>query len=116
MGPLYEEMMVDCVLMDKVRTPDGLGGWTTAWADRGEFKAAIDKDNTIQARIAEAQGIREVYTVTASRSVPLEFHDVIRRVSDGQIFRVTSNMKDNMSPTFSGINFGQVTAEAWVLE
>lgn len=116
MTMLYEAMMVDCVLLEKTRVSDGLGGWITAWTDGEEFKAAIRKDDTLQARQAEKAGVTEVYTVTVNREKPLEFHDVFRRVKDGQVFRVTSNITDNTSPEFSAINFGQVSAEAWVLE
>ena len=113
---LYEAVMDNCVLMEKVRTPDGTGGWQTVWKDGIAFEAAITKDNTLQARVAEKQGVTELYTITVKRENPLEFHDVIKRKSDGFILRVTSNMKDKTSPEFSGINFGQVSAEAWVLE
>jgi hypothetical protein len=114
---LYETMMDDaCVLMEKVRVPDGLGGWTTQWTDGAAFNAAILKDASTVAKIAEKDGVTELYTVTVKRETPLDFHDVFRRTSDGQIFRVTSNMTDNVSPSFSKINFGQVTAERWVLE
>ena len=116
MTMLYETMMENCVLLEKVREPDGLGGWVTSWSAGMDFKAAIHKDNTMQARIAEKEGITELYTVTTEVRNLLEFHDVFRRISDGQVFRVTSNTKDNTSPQFSQINFGQATAEAWVLE
>ena len=112
---LYEAMMEECVLMEKVRVSDGLGGWTTQWTPGEEFSAAILKDSSTVAKIAEKDGVTELYTVTVKRETPLEFHDVFKRTSDDQVFRVTSNMKDNESPVFSGINFGQVTAEAWVL-
>lgn len=116
MSFLYESFMVPCVLLNKIRISDGLGGWTTAWTEGASFKAAILKDSTMDARIAEKEGITEVYTVTVPKETPLEFMDVFRRVSDGQTFRVKSNMKDNESPSFTAINFGQVTAEAWELE
>lgn len=112
---LYEAMMTPCLFMEKVRSSDGLGGFVYTWTEGATFSAAIHKDSSMTAQIAEKQGVTEVYTVTVKRNVPLEFHDVIKRVSDGMILRITSNMKDNTSPEFSGINFGQVTAEAWEL-
>ena len=115
MTALYEAMMEKFVFMDKVREPDGLGGWNTVWREGAEFKASVLKDSTIQGRVAEKQGITELYTITVFRNNQLDFHDVIKRVSDGKIFRITSDIKDNTSPVFSGINFGQVTAEAWKL-
>lgn len=113
---LYERMMTNCVLLEKVRVSDGLGGWTTVWNEGASFKAAILKDSTMEARTAEKQGVTEVYTVTIPKETPLNYMDVFRRIDDGQTFRVTSNMKDNSSPSFTQINFGQVTAEAWELE
>lgn len=116
MTMMYEVFMKPCVFMEKKRVSDGLGGYTTEWTEGASLEAAIQKNETIQAKIAEKQGVTELYTITTNRNVPLDFHDVIKRVSDGMIFRVTSNIKDNKSPTFSAINIGQVTAEAWVLE
>ena len=113
---LYEQMMTECILMEKVRTSDGMGGWTTVWTEGVHFDAAILKDTTTQGKIAEKDGVTELYTITASKQNPLQFHDVVKRASDGFIFRVTSNVKDNQSPNFSQINFGQVSAEAWALE
>ena len=116
MTALYEAMMEDFVFMEKVRTPDGLGGWTTAWSTGTSFKASVRKDNSLEAREAERSGLTEVYTITVYRDVPIEYHDVIKRTGDGQTFRITSNITDNKSPTFSSINFGQVSAERWTLE
>ncbi len=113
---LYEAMMTDFRFMEKVRVPDKMGGWNTEWADGEIFKAAIIKDSSLQARIAEKSDVTELYTITTYRKVPLEFHDVVKRLSDGAIFRITSNAKDNASPVFSGIDFHQVNAEAWELE
>jgi len=112
MTALYEAMMTECCFMDKIHVPDGMGGWDEEWKEGAEFKAAINKDSTLQARIAEKEGLTELFTITTSRENSLQFQDVIKRLSDGQWFRITSNMTDNKSPSFSGINFGQVTAEA----
>lgn len=112
---LYEAMMDDCVFLEKTRVSDGLGGYTVRWVDGTAFKAAIKLDNSTQAEIAMKQGVTEVYLVSVFRNLPLEFHDVFRRVKDGAIFRVTSNITDNTSPEFSAINLGQVKAERWEL-
>ena len=113
---LYERMMDDCVFMEKTRTPDGLGGYVNTWTEGASLKCAIKKDQSLQARIAEAEGVLSVYTLTVRKTVPIEFNDVIKRVSDGACFKVTSNMTDNTSPEFSGINFGQVSAKETKLD
>ena len=112
---LYKEAMEPCVMMDKVSVPDGIGGFTHEWTDGAEFLAAIVKDNTMQAKVAEKQGVTEVFTVTVPKTVALDFHDVFKRKSDGAVFRVTSNITDSKTPRVASFQFGQVSAERWVL-
>jgi hypothetical protein len=83
--------------------------------DGAQFDAAVTKDSSMQARMAEKQGVTEVYTVTVNKGMPLDFHDVFRRESDGAIFRVTSNITDSETPARASFQIGQVTAEKWVL-
>lgn len=104
-----------CTLMEKTRVPDGEGGWITNWVPGIEFDAAIVMDTTMQARVAEKQGMTAVYTVTVDKAMPLDFHDVFRRNSDGKIFRVTSDSRDKETPGTASFQFGQVSAEEWSL-
>ena len=112
---LFEEDMEKCVLMDRKSIPDPFGTYTKQWVDGAEFDAAVVKDNTLDARVAEKEGVTEVYTVTVYKGVPLEFHDVFRRLSDGAIFRVTSNITDSQTPKRASFQIGQVSAERWEL-
>ena len=111
---LLEESMSDVVFLEKVRQPDGEGGFLTAWNEGEPFKAAITFDTSIQARTAEKQGVTSLYTVTTRKSVVLEYHDVFKRKSDGKIFRVTSDGDDKFTPTSASLNMRQVTAEEWI--
>lgn len=104
-----------CVAMDKAKVPDGEGGFTTAWQEGAEFEAAVVKDTSLEARIAEKDGLANTYTVTASVGAGLEFHDVFKRKSDGQVFRVTSNGDDKRTPPVASFGFEQVSAEEWSL-
>ncbi len=112
---LIDAFKTDCVMMDKVTAPDGLGGFTRTWVPGAEFQAAIVKDSSAIAKIAEKDGVTEVYTVTVARNMPLGFHDVFKRLSDGAVFRVTSEITDSQTPKVSTFSFGQVTAERWEL-
>lgn len=112
---LYESIMDDCVMMDKITVPDGIGGFTPSWVEGAPFKAAIIKNNTIDAKLAEKQGISEVYRVTVEKGIPLDFHDVFKRIKDGATFRVKSNIVDSETPSRSSFQFGQVDAERWEL-
>lgn len=112
---LIDTMKVSCTMKDKTTVNDGQGGVTTVWVDGATFEAAIIKDSTMQARMAEKQGVTELYTVTVDRGLDLDYHDVFQRNSDGAIFRVTSNITDSKTPAVATFAFGQVTAERWVL-
>lgn len=112
---LLQEAMDRCIILNKQTSPDGYGGFINTWTDGAEFSAAIVFDTSIEARRAEAEGVTSVYTVTVPKSISLEYHDVFRRISDGKIFRVTSDGDDKFTPTMSTLDMRQVTAEEWSL-
>lgn len=112
-APLVENFMEDCVMLEKRRIPDGQGGFTTKWSDGPSFQASIVKDKTLEARVAEKQGVTEVYTVTTAAGIGLDFHDVFRRARDGTVFRATSNASDSRPPKVATFDFEQVFAERW---
>lgn len=113
---LIEDFQEKCTLIEKKRVPDGEGGYYTAWVDGAPFKAAIMLDTSTQATIAERQGMARIYRVTTPKNAILGYHDVFRRESDKQVFRVTSDGKDVQTPKNSEITpFSQVTAEPWEL-
>lgn len=112
---LVDNFKTACTLLEKRTTPDGEGGFTTQWTDGAEFMAAIVRSTNSTVRIAEQEGFTNVYTVTVGKNVPLDFHDVFRRDSDGQVFRVTSNADDVQTPDVATFSFWQVSAEEWRL-
>jgi hypothetical protein len=112
---LIDDYKTACTLLEKRRVPDGEGGWHVVWEDGLQFEAAITNPNTIQSRVAEKQGMLSTYTVTTDKNVPLDFHDVFRRKSDGQVFRVTSDGTDKVTPMSASFEFSQVSAEEWQL-
>lgn len=112
---LFESFYEPCVLMEKKRVSDGEGGWVTSWEDGIEFEAAIVLDTTMTARVAESEGMKSVYTVTANTNIAFDFHDVFKRLEDGKIFRVTSDPTDKTTPDVASFQFEQVTAEVWEL-
>lgn len=112
---LLSEAMEECTMLIKTVVSDGYGGYSTTWAEGAVFDAAIVFDTSIQARQAEAAGVTSLYTVTTSRNLHLEYHDVFRRDGDGKIFRVTSDGDDKYTPGSSSLDMRQVTAEEWVL-
>jgi len=113
---LIEESMEPVCFMEKVRVPDGEGGFVTTWTEGAEFQASITFDSSMQARIADKQGVSSLYTVTTAKNAKLEFHDVIKRLSDEKVFRITSDGDDRQTPPRAIFgHYLQVTAEEWVL-
>jgi hypothetical protein len=108
-------MMVQCVFMLPEKAPDGSGGHRTTWAEGERLMAAITRDSSLVSTIADAAGTVNTYTITVNRDVRLPFHAVIKRVSDGKTFRITSDNAEKTSPLFSALNMAQSTAEEWRL-
>ena len=112
---LLDSMMEQCRIMNHIRLDDDVGGYSDTWTEGAKFDATIIKNSTTEAQIAEKQGVEELFTVVVKKGFSLAFHDVFKRVSDGQIFRVTSNVKDSEAPNASSVKIAKVTAEKWVL-
>lgn len=112
---LYETFMEPCVIVERKRVPDGEGGFSVSWTDGAEIEAAIVMDSSTQARAAEHDGMTSVYTITTRPTATLDYHDVIKRLSDGRIFRVTSDSADKTTPSVATFQFRQVSAERWEL-
>lgn len=110
---LLTEAMEPFVMLDRSTTEDGYGGITKTWTEGADISAAAVFDSSMQARIAGVQGVTSLYTITTPRSVTLEYHDVIKRKSDGKIFRVTSDGDDKKTPVSASLDMRQVTAEEW---
>lgn len=104
-----------CVFLEETKTPDGEGGFFVEWSEGLTFDAAITHNNTLEAKIAEKQGVTSVYTVTTAKNILLKYHQVFKRLSDGKIFRVTSDGEDVVTPARASFQIAQVTAEEWRL-
>lgn len=112
---LLSDTMEPFVMMDKATTKDEYGSIHRNWQEGAEITAAAVFDTSIEARIAGVQGVTSLYTITTPRAVTLEYHDVIKRLSDGKIFRVTSDGDDKKTPALAGLDMRLVTAEEWSL-
>lgn len=115
MNILYQ-MMEKCRILNKVRRDDPYGGYdVTEWVEGSEFDAAIAKDSSTEAVVAQQEGVSEIFTVVTKKNFSLSYHEVFKRLSDGAIFRVTSNSKDSEAHPASTIPIAKVTAERWEL-
>lgn len=113
---LLTEAMEDCTLIDQITRSDGYGGYIRDWQDGAPIQCAIVLNTSTEARVAEAQGTKAIYTITTDKAVNLQYHQVLRRERDGKVFRVTSDGDDNATPASAMLNMRQVTAESYNLE
>jgi hypothetical protein len=112
---LLDKAMESYIILNKTTVDDGYGGYVNTWTEGAKIQGAMVFNSSLQARVAEAQGVTSVYTFTTKKNINLNYHDVVRRVRDGKIFRVTSDGDDLFTPNSAGLNMRQVTCEEWVL-
>lgn len=112
---LLEEAYEDFTIIDKVTVPDGYGSITVEWRDGAKISGAMVKDRSIEAKTAQAMGVTALYTLTVHKDVTLDYHTVLRRESDGLIFRLTTNTDDAKTPASAGLNMRQYDAEEFIL-
>lgn len=112
---LLSDAMENCIMLDKRTVADGYGGYVAEYVEGASFKAAIVLDNSMQARTAEKAGVTALYTVTTSKALNLQYHDVFKRDRDNKIFRVTSDGDDKRTPISATLDMRQVSAEEWSL-
>lgn len=110
---LYFEAMEESQIMDKVSLPDGRGGTITKYKPGAKIMVAYSFDTSTQARIAEADGVNNRFTLSTRKNVNLQYHDVVKRLRDGKIFRVTSDGDDNRTPASAALDKRDVEAEEW---
>lgn len=101
------------IVLDKRTVSDGQGGFDIQWVDGAVIDCSVSREDSTEARIAAHQGVKNLYTITTRKSVVLMYNDVVRRMSDGKTFRVTSDGAENATPNSSPLNIRQVSAEEW---
>lgn len=112
---LLTEAMQDCTILDKTTIPDGYGGKIDRYVDGATIQAAIPLMNAMEQIAAQQKGSKAMYRIITTKSVNLQYHDVLRREEDGKIFRVTSDGDDNKTPKSASLNMRVVDAEEWSL-
>lgn len=112
---LLSESMENCIMMDKRTSLDEYGGFVTEYVPGAEFQCAVVRDTSINAKVAEKQGVKDVYTITTPKVLKLSFGDVFKRLSDNKAFKVTTNSDDRKTPASATLNMRQVSAEEYVL-
>lgn len=113
---LLDAFSEEFAFMEKHRIKDGAGGFLVVWEQSEEtFRMPQRHETTIQARQAEQEGTASTYAFLPEKGMIFEYHDVFKRLSDGQIFRVTSPSMEDVTPYESSLNKTLIFAEKWEL-
>lgn len=112
---LLDEAFESFTIMDKVTSDDGYGGVVTEWAEGATISGAIVYDSSAIMKVAQAAGSTAAYTLTVKKNVDLDFYTVVKRMSDGRIFRVLANSDDKKTPDSAHLNMRQYPVEDWAL-
>lgn len=108
---LLDDFGKGCVLMEKSRQPDGESGYITTWSEGLEFTNYQALDTSMQARIAEKQGVTSVYSALVRSDLPIEYNDYFKDKTTGLTYRVTSNPEDKVAPKSASFALKYFTAE-----
>lgn len=100
-----------CVLLEKKRQSDGEGGYITEWTEGVEFQNYQALDTSMEARLAEKQGVTSVYSALVDKALPIEYNDYFRDTSTGLTYRVTSNPSEKEAPKSATFSLKFFTAE-----
>lgn len=108
---LLDEAFESFTVMNKSKVDDGYGGVITTWTEGANVKGAMVFNGSAIMRVAEAVGSTSSYTFTCKKELQFDFHDVLKRASDGKIFRLTSNSDELKTPASAGLDMRQYQAE-----
>lgn len=112
-------------ILDLVTRSDGYGSYISKYEYGGIFEGVLVLNNSINAQIAQKQGVTGVYTLSFDKVMRIPWHTVFQKVviddngtitQRGSVYRVTTK-DDNSAPKTASkpMQFRQVTCEEWKL-
>ena len=110
---LLNESYEDFIIVNKAVVDDGYGGTEEVWTDGATIQGAMVFDSSTQMKVAQSMGVTSAYTLTVRKNINLDYHTVLKRVSDNKLFRTTSNSDDKKTPESASLNMRQYSCEEW---
>lgn len=96
---------------------DGYGGYISIYTPGATFEGVLVLDDSINARVAEKQGVTGLYQMTFEKELHLPWNTVVRKIDGeklvGTFFRVTSK-DENATPSSTPLNLRKVIMEEYV--
>lgn len=108
---LLDEFKKEYCLMEKTRVPDGEGGFITSWSDGITIELIEQHNQTMLNTNNGRVQLDSVYRFFCNKEMVFSVNDFIKRLSDGQIYRVTKPSKEDYTPASSSLNLTYFEAE-----
>lgn len=112
---MIEDFFGFWVCIEKHKVPDGLGGVENSYSEGVKFKGAATNSNSLQAKIAEQQGVKSIYKFVTNKSNALEYGDIIKKASSDFYLRITSNPEEGTPSDFLQVDTVEYSAERFTL-
>ena len=114
-SPLLNDQKTACVILNKSIGLDDVGGYGVKWYVGAPFDAIITENTSLEAAVAAIKTEITSYGVKVAAELPIEYHSVFKRVSDGKTFRITT-AEALHAPSISSLGMKQLQAEEYVVE
>ena len=102
-------------LLERTQAPDGLGGTTAKWRDSLVFEGGVTFVPGAETTVAGLNALLTIPVLAQDYDVTLRQDDLVRRLSDGAVFRVAGCSADMVTPACADLRFAQVPVEKVVL-
>ena len=116
---LLWDSMESCTIIDKTTQNDVYGSVVTSYVRGAAFTASVSFENSVQARVAMSQGVKNMYNVVYPKNIGiiLMSGDIFERNEDGKTFRVSSDSIDSDSPAAASpiMQVRHCSAEEWTV-
>lgn len=112
---LSDYLKTEFAILDRISTPDPMGGVIYTYQEGAHFFGGLVTNNTTEMRIAQQTGARSLYTIVVDKKIVLDRDQHIRRMEDGASFRLMTDTRDMTTPEKSRLKFSQATVERVVL-
>lgn len=106
-----EDFFEGFIFVEHDSAPDGLGGEEYELKEGARFRAGIAEISSTEAAIAYRNGLQAVFRITTDLSITLRQNDVVKRVKDGRLYRITSNAADTTTPDVAAVKHRWCMAE-----
>lgn len=110
---LFTDSLEDFIFFEKKLIINDRGGYDETYVPGATIQASAVKNDSLQARVASKDGVKNIYTVNTTKDIRLMKNDVIQRKRDNKIFLITGDSTDNETPKSAALNIRVVSAQEW---